>query len=342
MLSPAALSNLLNGKAALSPEMALRLEQAFGAKRQELLDLQAQYERSVVKEKSVAARTYVPNFLSIKARQIQDWADSNTEARRLLPVLLRKLVNSTGRDLLQVDFPGYDNAERTGWDGVVEAGTATPWVAEGLSGWEFGVSKDPARKAESDYTARLGSVSAAERAQRTFVFITPRNWPGKTTWAKTKNETGEWKAVRAFDASDLEQWIEESIGAQIWLAEQLNIPTAGFRTLEQCWTRWAAASEPPLTRDIFAPPLAAHAASFKTWLDKPPTRPFIVAADSRDEALAFMACLVQESTIAPRAQDLTAVFDSAQTLRLLAGASAPVIPITSRTRRAVHRQIAIQ
>lgn len=324
-----ALSNLLNGKAALSPEMALRLEQAFGANRQELLALQAEYDRAVGKDKSVAARTYVPSFLSIKASQIQDWADSNTEARQLLSVLLRKLVNATGRDLRQVDFPGYDNAERKGWDGVVDAGAATPWIAEGLSGWEFGVSKDPARKAESDYVARLGSVSAADRAQHTFVFVTPRNWPGKTKWAKAKNELGEWKAVRAFDASDLEQWIEESIGAQIWLAERLNIPTAGFKTLEQCWTRWADASEPPLTRDIFAPSLVAHSASFKNWLDEAPTRPFIVAADSRDEALAFMACLVQESAIAPRAQDLTAVFDSAQTLRLLAASSAPFIPIVS-------------
>jgi len=324
-----ALSNLLNGKAALSPEMALRLEQAFGAKRQELLDLQAQYDRSVGKDMSVAARTYVPSFLSIKARQLQDWAESNNEARRLLPVLLRKLVNATGRDLQQVDFPGHDNAERKGWDGFVEAGAATPWIAEGLSSWEFGVSKDPARKAESDYAARLGAVSAADRGQRTFVFVTPRNWPGKTEWVKAKNKKGEWKAVRAFDASDLEQWIEESIGAQIWLAEQLNLPTAGFRTLEQCWTRWADASEPPLTRDIFTPSLAAHSASFKNWLDEPPTRPFIVAADSRDEALAFMACLVQESAVAPRVQDLTAVFDSAQTLRLLAASSAPVIPIVS-------------
>src|SRR5688572_28513255 len=90
-----ALSNLLNGKAALSPEMALRLEQAFGADGQELLALQAQYDRSAGTDKMVAARTYVPHFLSIKARQIHGWAEGNHDARRLLPVLLRKLVNAT-------------------------------------------------------------------------------------------------------------------------------------------------------------------------------------------------------------------------------------------------------
>jgi len=36
-----ALSNLLNGKAALSPEMALRVEKVFGASQDELLQMQA-------------------------------------------------------------------------------------------------------------------------------------------------------------------------------------------------------------------------------------------------------------------------------------------------------------
>jgi hypothetical protein len=53
-------------------------------------------------------------------------------------VLLRKLVNSTGQDLSLVDFPGYDQAEKKGWDGSVDAGAATPWIPMGKSGWEFG------------------------------------------------------------------------------------------------------------------------------------------------------------------------------------------------------------
>jgi hypothetical protein len=41
---------------------------------------------------------------------------------------------------------------------------------------------------------------------------------------------GEWKAVRAFDASDLEQWLEESVPAQLWLAQKLGLPTTHRRT----------------------------------------------------------------------------------------------------------------
>ena len=40
-----ALSNLLNGKAALSPEMALRLEKTFGASQKELLWMQAEFDQ---------------------------------------------------------------------------------------------------------------------------------------------------------------------------------------------------------------------------------------------------------------------------------------------------------
>jgi len=39
-----ALSNLLNGNAALTPEMAMRIEKTFGANAQELLALQTAYD----------------------------------------------------------------------------------------------------------------------------------------------------------------------------------------------------------------------------------------------------------------------------------------------------------
>ncbi len=42
----ATLSNLLNGKASLSPEMALRIEKAFGVNMDMLLRMQARYDAS--------------------------------------------------------------------------------------------------------------------------------------------------------------------------------------------------------------------------------------------------------------------------------------------------------
>ncbi len=325
-----ALSNLLNGNSSLSPTMATRLEKSFGADRQKLLDLQAAFDlhKRRGKEKAVTSHAYVPSFLTIKARQIEEWAERNINARHLLAVLLRKLVHSTGHELRRVDFPGYDNAERKGWDGWVEAGAATPWIPEGKSGWEFGTNKNPKSKAESDYAARA-SVPPDEKAECIFVFVTPRNWPGKTAWARSKQAEGDWKAVRAFDASDLEQWLEESIPAQMWFAEpeHLDMQVGGFETLGQYWQRWTEVSEPKITHEMFEPSIIAYCESFKQWLEKPSEKPFVVAADSTGEALAFLACLFRDKDIAACWEDLAVVFKSAETLRTLADSSSPFIPI---------------
>ena len=322
-----ALSNLLNGNASLSPEMALRLEKAFGASSQKLLELQAGAQ--IVDKKRVAVRSYVPNFLSIKAKQIHEWPQANLDARNHLPVLLRRLIHSTGHELRQVDFPGYDNAQRKGWDGWIEADAATAWIPAGNSGWEFGVDGDPRTKAEKDYKARVLSVPAVERADCTFVFVTPRNWPGKIDWERKKDQLKDWKSVRAFDASDLEQWLEESIPAQMWLAEKLGMPVTGFKTLEHCWDRWTLASNPPMTSEIFTPSITAYRETLKSWLMGSSDRVFVIAADSRDEALAFLSCLFREPEIAAQAGDLAVVFESAQTLRSLAPSSSPFIPIVT-------------
>ena len=341
-----ALSNLLNGNSSLSPNMAVRLEKSFSVSTaKSFLIFRPQFDRydRQGEEKRIAARTYIPSFLTIKAGQIEDWAERNIDVRHLLAVFLRKLIHSIGDELRQVDFAGYDNAERRGWDGWVEADAATPWIPEGKSGWEFGTNK----KLEEQGRERLCEshrfrLSGSEQAECTFVFVTPRNWPGKTDWARSKNAEGVWKAVRALDASDLEQWLEESIPVQMWLAEQLKMLINGFETLDQSWQRWEEASEPKMTPKMFEPSIITYREPFKEWLEKPSERPFVVTADSTDEALAFLACLFQN--LATRPEDLAVVFKSAETLRTLTDLSSPFIPIVyteeaSRELAAVYRRL---
>ena len=326
-----ALSNLLNAHSSLSPDMVVRLQKTFGVDPEKLLDLQAAFDRHDrrSREKSITAHAYVPHFLTIKAQQIHDWADNNLEARQLLPVLLRKLIRSTGVDLRRTDFPGYDNAERKGWDGLMEAGAATPWIPEGRSCWEFSTRRDPGRKAIGDYATRTRSGSSEERSQCTFVFVTVRNWPGKNEWESRKNASGEWKAVRAFDSSDLEQWLEESIPAQIWLAERFGLPAHGVETLDRYWERWAAASDPKMSLAVFEPTVERYRDDVKKWLEKESEHPFVVTAESKGEAIAFLACLFRDDEIAEGWGDLPAVFESADSLRRLAGSSIRFVPISS-------------
>ena len=307
-----ALSNFLNGKAALSPAMAIRLERTFGADRDALLDLQTRYDarEAPAGRHAITAVTYAPSVLTIRAREIEDWA-GRIRSRQELGVLVRRLVNSTSRNLSKVDFPAHDHAERRGWDGVVVASTPTPWIPEGESGWELSCDASPKDKANKDFARRTNSIPLRERKACTFVFVTPRDWPGKTTWANEQRKLGLWKDVRACDASDLEQWIEQSVPVQIWYAERLGRPVAGYRSLAGFWTEWASAAEPDLSSQLFATAVERHSERFQEWLGKPPTRPFTIAADSRDEAIAFLACLMGQEDGADRTGDRGVVSDAA-------------------------------
>jgi addiction module HigA family antidote len=59
----ATLSDLVNGKAALSPEMALRIEKAFGVKMDMLLQMQAWHDARVMRRRSdeIQVRKYKPS-----------------------------------------------------------------------------------------------------------------------------------------------------------------------------------------------------------------------------------------------------------------------------------------
>jgi len=312
-----ALSNLLNGNAGLSADMALRLAKAFNVSQEDLLQRQAEYDKQQNRhrEKSVAVRTYAPSFMDITAMQIEAWADKHN-ARAEVAVLLRKLILSTGTNISKIDFPAHDNAERHGWDGQVETDTATPWIPAGLSGWEFGCNQDPKAKAEKDYKARVASVPAAERKEMTFVFVTPRNWLGKNKWEREKVEEKRWKDVKALDASDLEQWLEQSVPAQNWIFERLGNGTDDILSLEECWDRWAKVTTPELSKRLFAGSIGSYKKGLADWLKNAPQRPYVVTSDSEEETLAYLACaLDMPDVVAGGYADKAIVLRSVSALR---------------------------
>lgn len=327
------LSNLLNGKAGLSLEMAQRFATAFPADADEIIALQAAYEQAQAREqaKEIMVRTFMPSFLVITARQIEAWADMNTAARAQLPALLRRLVHGSGVPLSKVDFPAFDNAQRHGWDGQVAADSASPWLVRGESGWEFGCNEDPAAKAEKDYLNRKGALSADVRAAITFVFATPRNWPGKDTWAQSKRSEAAWKDVKVLDASDLEQWLEQCPAAQAWFAELIGSnQLQGLQSLESAWTGWANATTPPLSKVLFRRSVETKRSKLQEWLKRTPGEPLVVAADSGGEAIAFVACALEDlGQPAGRDFDGALVVETAEALQRVAALGANLILITA-------------
>lgn len=333
-----ALSNLLNGKASLSPEMAARLERAFGTSARDLMDMQAAFNAKLAREKGVAAstRAYIPPFMQFKAIDIENWA-STIKARTRFAVFLRTLINSTGLKIKKIDFPGNDDAERPGWDGFLETEEGMPWIPAGLSGWEFGTNNDPRQKADKDYKKSVEQNTSSERSKMTFVFVTPRHWGGKETWKKERQAEKKWKEVLVFDASDLEQWLEQSIPGQAWLADELGIPAQGVISLDECWKRWIADTEPTLSKDLFNAFVEKAKSITLKKLSK--SEPLIIASDSTDEALAFLCCLFSpDDPDLSQFRDRIAVFTQPGALSKLAAKPSDFIAVI--TNREVEREFA--
>ena len=284
--------------------------------------------------------TYAPTLVSVKAWQIQQWAD-RIDARSRLAVLLRKLVGSAPAAITHMDFPGYDNAERPGWDGHVDSDTPTPWIPVGRSGWELGTGGNPTQKADKDFADKIKSVPPEDRANHTFVFVTPRLWNAKDRWVAGKKSFNQWKDVRAYDASDLEQWIEQSVPTQVWFAEEIDLPVTGYRSLDECWRNWSVVTEPELSPVLFEEAIEVHGKAFDGWIGKTTHEPMVIAADSTGEALAFLFCLSENGD---RAKDTwgsrTIVIDSPDALKRMEAAPAESIVAVS-TSIEVERALAL-
>ena len=334
------LSNMLNGKAALSSDMAARIARVFGGNAHKLMDMQAAYEADISKNKSAVAITkpYTPPFLQIKADNIEEWANKHA-ARSRLAVFIRTLVNSTGNKLTRVEFSGNDDSERVGWDGRVEANEANPWIPKGKSGWEFSVNQAPKSKADEDYAKRVNQFSADERKKTTFIFVTPRRWPSKNDWEEKRRKEKKWKDVRVYDASNLEEWLEQSIPGQAWFANETEIPSEGVRSLEACWQEWMTDCEPDLSSALFAPAIKEGIAPAKRKLLNPPENSLIIRADSTLEALAFLYYLFSKDDFELlHLRDRIIVFDKPNQLTRLVSKSPHFIAVTAD--RKVEQELA--
>jgi hypothetical protein len=285
-----------------------------------------QQQRSQAPKLPVGA--YVPPFLKIKPNDIENWVSGKIEPRTLIAMLLRKLVHTTGQELTLVDFPGYDQAERKGWDGRVDANAATSWIPIGQSGWEFGCNEDPKQKADDDFAARVKAIKVGERKGMHFVFVTPRNWKAKDVWRKEKEALDKWKSVRVYDASDIEQWLEQSLQTQRWLSEIIGAPADGVYSLEERWHAWASVTDPELSKEIFAPSVEHFKKTVTDWIENPSPSPLIICGDSKIEVLAFLHCIFETQEPAfVNMKDRILAFSSGQALRKLTTSAPAFIPI---------------
>ncbi|MET4691231.1 hypothetical protein [Sinorhizobium fredii] len=224
---------------------------------------------------------------------IRQWGDRH-ECRRNLPLLVRRLIRETTPSLAELRFPGNEAIDLPGLDGQCEAGQATAWVPQGRSVWEMGCNQEPRAKADSDYEKRTAETSRDDRKSTSFVFVTPRRWKTKDEWLAERRREGSWSAVYAYDAIDLETWLEEAPATSRWLGELLGVASPGILTPHEWWQKWSTASVPSISMRLVATRRHNEA---NTLLKKLRDGEQVVAvqADDRSEAVAFVIAAMIEA-----------------------------------------------
>ncbi|WP_411198800.1 hypothetical protein [Thalassolituus sp.] len=191
-----------------------------------------------------------------------------------------------------------------GWDGLIETVEDNAWVPNGISYWELGTSKDPGTKAGSDFEKRLEQIPETDAAGATFVFVTSRRWPGKEAWLENARKRNVWANVLAWDADDLEAWLETSPSTALWLGIHLNIAGHGIEAVERNWVHWSEQSDPHITTAALFSGREESKVALKNRIQQKNTL-IPVMADSQSEAIAFVCALLIEEGYSQHAACIT-------------------------------------
>ena len=288
-ISPSYLTKIISGAKPLTINVVEKFESKLGLSFLQPVDSKV----VTVHEKYIQSKKSNP-IVELLSVHISEFARRKS-VRDRFPVFIRRLVKSSvsSNYLTFVDFHANDESERHGIDGCVEnQGFPNKYVPQGVSYWEIGTGNKAniKAKAESDFEKRTNIAENNSLRDKTFIFVTPYSWAGMDKWVNEKNKLKIWKEVRVYDVNTLEQWLEESPEAQIWLAQELGRQLEGIQTLENFWQQWIRNTRPQLPLEIFRPAYEKNLSKITDFF-KAEQKVLTISADSSSEAKAFLyAC----------------------------------------------------
>ena len=236
--------------------------------------------------------------LLVDATDIAAWANRR-ESQGVLPKLVRRLVHATCQRVAHAGFRAGEGVQLGGWDGIVEVEQGNAFVPNGLSVWELSTEKHARGKADDDYAKRLRDPLGVDPSRATFVFVTARRWKAKGTWAAERDEEGRWSKVRAYDADDLEAWLESASAVHIWLSVALGKHPEGAEDVDNYWDGWSSVTRPAMSPELV---LAGREKILErirgVWAADPSV--LTLRGESRPEALAVLAACLRTLAIDKR------------------------------------------
>jgi len=267
------------------------------------------------------------NPIRANATDIDQWADRR-EAQATLPRLIRRLVLASVKRVERLHFRSEEGVQLAGWDGIVQVPVGNAYVPDGLSGWELSTRSDARGKADDDYETRSNDPLTLDAVNASFVSVTARRWSHKKKWADEKNHEGVWKDVRAYDADDLDAWLELVPAVDLWFSILIGKRPIGAIDLSSFWDDWSRVTRPQLIPDLVIAGREDNVHNIHQWLRSGPSIQGL-QADTQDEAIIYFIAslfrLPEEEQERVFAQAI--VVEDAATWRQLALCDYPLILI---------------
>lgn len=223
----------------------------------------------------------------IEKAHVEHWADMQS-TKGDFPQLIRRLVYASVTPyLLKGNIPYGSAVFMGGWDGEVETSQQTEYMPLGKSILELGTDGTYKRKAEDDYAKRSAETyEGLNKAETTFIFMTPRVWGNKKDWEDEKKKEGIWKDVRVYDSTVLAQWIISVPSVELWFAPFVDITSPNLVIGEERLEELLTGGDVKLRPSFYTAGREEVAMKMKDMLGSPTLRAF--RASSKEEAIGFI------------------------------------------------------
>jgi hypothetical protein len=234
----------------------------------------------------------------INALDLEQWSKV-ISARDALPAMVADLIRASAQDVTSFRFPSGDKGQVRGFDGHLAAVGSPPFVPDGVSIWEFGVS-DGVGKANSDYQKRVDERAPNERANITFVFVMLQTWDNPKQkleeWEQGKREKRDWKDVYFIDGVKLEHWLDEhpAVAARYARTVLGVFPQLGVLSTDEFWNDYSNCYSPQLTEEVLLCEREKQVEDLLTRLGNAASQ-VTICADSLDEVIAFAVAAIRKA-----------------------------------------------
>ncbi|AXE62817.1 hypothetical protein BBF93_00300 [Hyphomonas sp. CACIAM 19H1] len=238
----------------------------------------------------------------ISIDQLDKWA-STLQARTEIPELVADLIRASADTISDIRFPSRGKGQIRGFDGWLEAVGTPPFVPDGKSVWEFGVSGASGSKLTKDYKKRTAEVPASNRANLTLVLVTPFTWDDPKVkvvdWVQAKQAEKAWKDVRLLEGPHLITWLEDCPSVAARWARSIGAQPAEVRSTDEYWDEYVVRFKTPISEDVILCGRAKKAAKLIEGLLQPNGSVAFVA-DSPEEVVAFAVAAIRKADATTR------------------------------------------